>query len=142
MKLTKTSAHAVLAMAYLSTQSNNGLVQARQVADQLGIPTDSALKILQTLVRQGLIQSQLGRAGGYQLHRSAHDVTVLEVVEAMDGPIHAHMPINHAQEDLTCSLRKLRVVYEELADQIRRQLSRATVAELVRQDVKHLLSAS
>ena len=93
MKLTKTSAHAVLAMAYLSMQSDNGLVQARQVADQLGIPTDSALKILQTLARQGLIQSQLGRAGGYQLHRSAHEVTLLEVVDRAHGVFPAECPV-------------------------------------------------
>lgn len=130
MKLSKTSAHAALAMGYLAGQSGNGLVQARQVADHLGIPTDSALKILQALARQGLIQSQLGRTGGYQLHRLPSDVTLLEVVEAIEGPIQTQMPLHSVREQLTGSFDALQSVFEQVTRQIRSELGRATVASL------------
>ena len=59
MKLSKSSAQAVLAMAFLAEQPTGSVIQARQVGGHLGIPTDSALKILQVLARHGLLASQL-----------------------------------------------------------------------------------
>ena len=130
MKLTKSSAHAALAMTYLARQSDNGLVQARQVAAQLGIPTDSALKILQALARQGLIRSQLGRSGGYQLETHPNDVTLLQIVEAIDGPIHAQIPLRETSEQLSGCMEVLKASFEETTRQIRAELNRTTLASL------------
>lgn len=63
MKLSKTSALAALAVAHLASYPADAVVQARQVAEYLNIPTDSALKILQTLTRRHVIDSRLGRGG-------------------------------------------------------------------------------
>lgn len=92
MKLSKTSAHAVLAVAYLASCKDNGVVQARQVAEHLSIQTDSALKILQVLAQHKLIDSRLGRSGGYQFTKLASEVTLLQIIEAVDGPVVSGIP--------------------------------------------------
>ena len=121
MRLTKTSAQAVMAMAFLARQSGGPLVQARQVAAYLDIPTDSALKVLQVLARQKLIDSQLGRTGGYQLTRSADDVTVLDVVEAIEGPFRGFTSLVSPPEHTTVVAAKLQTLCERVSDCIREE---------------------
>ena len=132
MKLSKTSAQAALALTFLAEQERGVVVQARQVAAYLGIPTDSALTILQVLARQELILSQLGRTGGYRLHKPADQITLAHIVEAIDGPISGSMRLssNHARS--TGSLELLQSICDEAATTLRQQLSRTTVADLVR----------
>ena len=135
MKLSKTSAHAALALAFLAGRDDGGPTQARQVAEHLGIPTDSALKILQTLARNRLIQSQLGRAGGYRFHRLASEISLVEVVEATDGPIAAHMPVPSPQQrDLAPGLGLLETACERAAEGLRDTLGGYTVADLAQLD--------
>lgn len=130
MKLTKTSAQAALAMGYLSDCPEDRPTQARQVAEHLGIPTDSALKILQALVRQQLLRSQLGRSGGYQMLASAHDISLLQIVEAIDGPISAELPLNPTDEALARPLATLREACARSAAHLRQELAQITVADL------------
>lgn len=132
MKLTKTSAQAALAMGYLAEQSDDRPTQARQVAEHLGIPTDSALKILQALVRQQLLRSQLGRSGGYQMLAPAENISLLQIVEAIDGPISSGLPLNPPQGALTDPVAQLREVCLRSADHLRRELSLITVAHLAK----------
>ncbi len=142
MKLTKSSAHAAMAMTYLARQSELGLVQARQVAAQLGIPTDSALKILQALARHDLIRSQLGRAGGYQLESQPDDISLLQIVEAIDGPIHAQIPLHDTCEQLTGCMGILKIAFEETTRIIRAELNRTTLSCLVNEHHHQALQAS
>ncbi|MEM1107863.1 MAG: Rrf2 family transcriptional regulator [Planctomycetota bacterium] len=130
MKLTKTSAQAALAMGYLADQPEGRPTQARQVAEYLGIPTDSALKILQTLVRQQVLRSQLGRSGGYHMLMPAEHISLLQIIEAIDGPIAAELPIDSSDETLAQPLSTLREACVRSADHLRVELSRITVADL------------
>ncbi len=141
MKLSKTSALAALAVAHLAQYPESSVVQARQVAEHLGIPTDSALKILQTLARHHVIDSRLGRGGGYRLGRTAHEINLLEIVEAIDGPVVADVSLS-AQEAADRGGRDvLESICQQLARQIRDQLSSTSVAQLVGQPVAPLLKA-
>ncbi len=130
MKLSKTSAHAAVAVAFLASRSseaaNSQPIQARQIAEHLKIPTDSALKILQCLVRHRIIQSQLGRSGGYFLNRDPQEVTLLQIIEAVDGPIVGDVPLH----DGTRTVRMLGKICNRIADQLREDLGQQTVAEL------------
>ncbi|WP_200761387.1 RrF2 family transcriptional regulator [Poriferisphaera corsica] len=131
MKLSKTSAHAALAIAFLANQTTQGPTQARTVAEHLGVPTDSALKILQALSRHRLIKSQLGRSGGYLLHRPAESISLLEIVEAIDGPIAGEMPISQHTGKLDYSMNILQSACQNAAQQLRDTLCKYTVADLV-----------
>lgn len=131
MRLSKTSAQAMLALAYLSQQKPGVVTQARQVAVYLGIPTDSALKILQVLARQEIILSHLGRSGGYRLIKSPAQITLAQIVEVIDGPIIGSTRLSTPRADMAESLDRLQTICNQVAEQIRRQLGHATVSDLI-----------
>ena len=134
MRLSKTTAQAALAMAYLAEQEPGVVVQARHVASYLGIPTDSALKILQILARHELVMSQLGRSGGYRLHKPAEYVTLAQIHEAFDGPINRSMRLLAKSDSVSVSLDLLqsRMRATRPRDCLRQQLNKITVATLIR----------
>lgn len=132
MKLSKTSTQAALALTFLAGQAPEQFTQARQVGVHLGIPTDSALKILQTLARQGLIQSQLGRTGGYRLGEPADRITLASVIEAMDGSIHSRMRLPVVRDGLAHELAQLQGLCDRAAQCLVEHFSGTTIADLCR----------
>lgn len=78
---------AVQALAELAARGGSGPVPILEVAECRGIPPHQVEQVFAALRRAGLLQSQRGVKGGYMLARAASDVTVLDVVEAVDGPI-------------------------------------------------------
>ena len=72
-------------MLHLASHAGNGPILVRDIAEALSIPFPFLAKIVQTLGRQGLINSVKGRGGGIALGRSAEEIAILEVVEAIDG---------------------------------------------------------
>jgi len=132
LKLSKTSAQAALALAYLAVQPADSTIRARQVASHLRIPTESALKILQQLAQRGLLKSRLGRTGGYRLGMPAEKITLRDVVEAIDGPVSAGFPQLNAADNLRGRLNLLRTVCETVAKGVCEKLQRTTVADLAK----------
>ncbi|MEL7087563.1 MAG: Rrf2 family transcriptional regulator [Planctomycetota bacterium] len=132
MKLTKTSVHAALAVTFLADRPDDRPTQARQVGEHLGVPTDSALKVLQALVRQNLLRSQLGRSGGYRLHTDPADISLLQIIEAIDGPIQAEVPGDgFADEASDHAVNALQAACDRSVHFLRSQLSAVTVADLI-----------
>ena len=87
LKLTKKADYALMAMKHLAEHSAEGSRSAKDVADAYGIPPEALAKILQRLVKTGLLHSQHGTNGGYTLARAAHTISAFEVIQAIDGPL-------------------------------------------------------
>ena len=89
LKLTKKADYALMAMKHLADQTDEGTrsASAKDVADSFGIPPEALAKILQRLVKAGLLHSKHGTNGGYTLARDAGKITAFEVIRAIDGPL-------------------------------------------------------
>lgn len=87
VNITEATNLAVHAMAYLGGLKQGEAATAQQIADDLGVSRDHLGKVFQRLVRMGLVSSKRGPKGGFTLIRPASKVTLLEVVEAVDGPL-------------------------------------------------------
>ena len=86
LKMGKLTDYATVIMSYLA--QNPGTVHAAsELALVVGISSPTALKVLKTLARAGLLQSQRGTKGGYQLTRPASQISVADILQAMEGPI-------------------------------------------------------
>ncbi len=83
-KLTKKTEYALAALQYIALHPNK-TVSAKQIADSLDISFDFIAKILQDLLKKGIIESKQGYKGGYYLARSADDINLEEVMRAIDG---------------------------------------------------------
>jgi Rrf2 family protein len=86
ISVTSKSRYAVVAMAELA-RSGDRPVPIAQVAERRGMPVQFLEQLFSTLRRDGLLQSQRGVKGGYTLARPPEDITVLEVVQALDGRV-------------------------------------------------------
>jgi Rrf2 family protein len=87
LKLTKKADYGLMAMKHLAEHADQGAFSAKDVAEAYGIPPEALAKILQKLVKAGLLHSQHGMNGGYTLAREAGSISAFEVIRAIDGPL-------------------------------------------------------
>lgn len=87
LRLSKKADYALMAMKHLAQQDRLGSASAREIAEQYNIPLELMAKVLQRLVRRGLLASTQGTHGGYMLRRPAALISVADVIEAIDGPV-------------------------------------------------------
>lgn len=87
LDLTKRSDYAIRAMLAL-TKAPEGLLSSRKIAEEMKIPPRFLPQIMGDLTRAGLVYAHPGRAGGYKLAELADKVTLLRVIEAVEGDPH------------------------------------------------------
>ena len=87
IRLTNTADYAIRSMLYIASLPDDCVVLRREVAEAQKIPSSFMAKILRGLVRAGLLHSARGVHGGFTLARPAAEINLLEVVEAIEGPI-------------------------------------------------------
>lgn len=85
---TRRTDYGIRALLYLAL-SDQPRVKAAEIAEQMDVPIGFLHQVLQELQRALLVTSRPSRSGGYSLARAATDITVLQIVEALEGPIHA-----------------------------------------------------
>jgi Rrf2 family protein len=129
MKLTRASSYALHALVHMAGQKKNDPVASHLIAQARGIPDRFLLKVLKPLVTAQVLQSVKGPNGGYRLARPPSEITMLEVLEAVDGPIRGAAPFNLSEKD--SSLRKrLDEICNQSAEQIRKHLGKVKLSEL------------
>lgn len=90
LRLSKKADYALIAMKHLVRAPDADAcasASAREIAEHYDIPIELMAKVLQRLVRGGLLASQQGTRGGYQLARPPADISVADVIQAIDGPL-------------------------------------------------------
>jgi len=79
--------YGVDAMVHLAEQFGEGLVQIREIAERRRIPKNYLEQIFNRLNKHGLVKSVRGKKGGYQLGDLPENISVLSILEALEGPI-------------------------------------------------------
>lgn len=97
MKITRETDYALRIVAFLAKQEDK--CGAKVISTELNIPQRFALKILGKLSLSEVLKSYKGNLGGYELNKSAKDITMLEIIEAMQGKV---MITNCANKDNEC----------------------------------------
>ena len=86
LKLTKKADYGLIALKHLVVHGPDSS-SAKEIAEMYGIPLPLLSKILQKLAKNGFLRSEHGTNGGYRLARDPREITALEVIRAIDGPI-------------------------------------------------------
>lgn len=120
ISVTAKSRYAVVGMAELS-RSGDVPVPIATVAERRGIPVQFLEQLFSTLRRAGLLVSQRGVKGGYRLARSAEQITVLEVVQALDGRL--------GEEG-----KEAGGIWADGVESLRTVFDRATIADVARRE--------
>jgi FeS assembly SUF system regulator len=85
LRISKLTDYAILVMVELSRAGE--LLSAQAVAERVHVETPTASKVLKLLAGAGLLESSRGVNGGYRVSRAAEDISVAEVISAIEGPI-------------------------------------------------------
>ena len=129
LRLSKKADYALIAMKHLALQGGSS-TSAREIAEEYDIPIELMAKVLQRLVRMGLLISTQGTRGGYTLRRSSTSITVAHVIEAIDGPFTVtacSTENNDCDQYSKCSVRD---ALWQIRERIVAALGGVTVAEL------------
>lgn len=87
LKLSKKADYGLMAVNHLARHYGEGSFSARDIAEAYCIPVGLMAKVLQRLAQRGLLRSQHGSNGGYELARPPEFITALDVIHAIDGPV-------------------------------------------------------
>src|SRR6059036_778907 len=130
LRFTKRADYGLMAIHYIAVQEDVGAVSAKRIAEEFGIPPELLAKILQRLAKKKLIASHNGPKGGYVLTRAPGEITVGQVVRALEGPVRI---VSCMVEDDDCpqfSRCNLRRPVQKIQASISSVLDTMTMAEL------------
>jgi Rrf2 family protein len=134
LRFTKRADYGLMAIHYIAVHQDVGSVSAKRIADDAQIPAELLAKILQRLAKSRLITSQNGPKGGYVLARPPHEITVGQVVRALEGPINIVSCLDSPSDCPQMSHCSLRRPVLKLQVAITQILDTMSLAELTGED--------
>jgi Rrf2 family protein len=87
MKISRSTGYALLAVGYIAKHQKEKIILSQSISKEYNIPLEYLLKILQQLVRANVLHSKRGPRGGFSLARPPKKITLLQVIEAVEGPM-------------------------------------------------------
>ncbi len=131
MKMSRSTGYALLAVGYIAKHQDRKIVLSQDIARQYDIPLEYLLKILQQLVKADVLRSKRGPRGGFSLAKAASRITMLQIIEAVDGPMTSQLDLaEHAGGD-RFSVRAERAYAKAIA-QARSVFAKTKLATLIR----------
>ncbi len=132
MRITKQTDYAIRCVLYLS-QNHNEVKVVDEIARAKSIPKVFLAKILQKLARAGIVRSHRGVKGGFELAKRPKDISLLDVIEAIEGPVAMNIcAIDKRMCNLsnTCSVHP---VWIKLREETERKLRRYNFERLLKE---------
>ena len=129
-RLNRLTDYAVVVMTQM-TRRPDEVHTAPQIATDTGIPLPTVAKLLNALARESLVESHRGAAGGYALGRPAEEVSVAQIIQAMEGPIALTACVDgapgHCESQSLCPMRGN---WDKVNRAIRSALEGVTLADM------------
>jgi Rrf2 family protein len=133
MRVSQRITYGIMAAVDLAIHAQTEVpVQARAIARHQGIPVRFLEQVLHSMKKAGLVESSRGAQGGYRLGRKPADLSVADIMEALDGPVfHQSFPHHSANEKhMTNAERLLGHVWDQVQQAERNVLEKITVDQL------------
>ena len=130
LRVTKLTDYATVVLTVLAARPGD-VLSAADLAEIAGLETPTVSKLLKPLAQAGLVSSQRGVHGGYRLNRAAHEITLVEIVEAMEGPL---AMTECSQHDSQCGIAKqcgVRANWRLINDVVADALRGVTLAQML-----------
>ena len=131
-----TCQHALRALIYLAYKNAPGPVLVREIAEAADVPHPSLAKILHSLRGRGLVRSSKGPGGGYQLARPGNQMRVVEVIEAVDGPVELDsvcvLGLDRCSDEAPCALHDVWKLFRHTYSATLSRMTLQEAAEILR----------
>jgi len=130
LRFTKRADYGLMAVHFIAEHGDDGAVSAKRIAEEFHIPAERLAKILQRLAKKQLIASHNGPKGGYVLTRPPGEITVGQVVRALEGPLRIVSCMSEKDDCPQFSRCNLRRPVQKIQASISSVLDSMTLAEL------------
>lgn len=132
MRLSAKAEYACIALMELAASNEQpGPVRIRQIASTQGIPERFLVQILLALKTVGLVESTRGAQGGYRLAKSPDQISLAEIVDAIDGRPAPHRPPADGEEKATPLVRALFDIWRDVAKLEREFIEKTSLADVL-----------
>ena len=118
MKISRSTGYALVAVGFIAQNYKDGAVLAARISKEYDIPLEYLLKILQQLVRANVFRSNRGPRGGFFLARPAEHITLLQIIEAVDGPLMSYLYLAELTKEAPFSV-KMEEVCRKATEEVR-----------------------
>jgi len=132
LKLTKKADYGLIALKHLAVKKNSA--SAKEIADAYQIPLPLLSKVLQKLGKNGFLLSEHGTNGGYRLARPARNITALEVIRSIDGPIFLTSCFTEHGECSQSNKCTVREPLRKVHDGIQKLLASISIADMAEEE--------
>lgn len=130
MRISRSTGYGLLAVGYIAQHQDKKLIVSQTISKEYKIPLEYLLKIMQELVRADILRSKRGPGGGFSLAKSAAKITMLDVIEAVEGTMERSLGLaEHTRKDRFGA--KAERAYEKVIAQARAAFKKVKVSELV-----------
>ncbi len=130
MLVTRETDYAVRTVVYLAQESDR-MANVTEIAEAMHIPKSFLAKILQRLVRNDIVTSTRGAKGGFRLAGKPADITLLAVMEAIQGPPGINLCVVDGKKCRLSSTCYVHPIWIELRKDIEKRLHKKTIASLL-----------
>ncbi|MFO0775579.1 MAG: Rrf2 family transcriptional regulator [Nitrospiraceae bacterium] len=138
LKLSKKADYGLMALQYMAELQNghhtpSRIANTKEIAEEYHIPSELLAKVLQTLAKNGVVVSHNGPKGGYLLARHAREITIAQVLEAIEGPL-GIIDCSHEPDSMPCSQQQhctIRTPLLKLQNSMYQLLSNMTLQDMV-----------
>ncbi len=128
-KISKMTDYGVVVMAQLA-QARDAVVTAPDLAAAAGLPAPTVAKILKRMTQGGLVTSARGMRGGYALSRPAGEISVADIIDALEGPVAVTACVDGAVGCMVESLCPIRGCWDRVNAAVKRTLQSMSLAEV------------
>jgi len=142
MQVSRRVDYGLRAVIYLAGQAPEKSCSITEIAKSQGVPKKFLEKIIQDLMRAGLIKSRRGACGGYTLARVPESISFCDVIEALDGPIAVNVCMDHQSGCDQIPRCTMIGVWSEVQRGVTEVLNRTTIADLRRPACQEFVPAS
>ncbi len=118
MRISRSAEYALIAVGYIAGNHKDGAILATRISNEYGVSVWYLLKVLQQLVRTGVLRSKRGPRGGFFLARRAEEITLLQLVEAVDGSLTGDLNLSELTGGAPFSL-KMEAVCRKASEDVR-----------------------
>jgi FeS assembly SUF system regulator len=137
-RITRLTDYGVLLLTQLALDEDRRL-NAAELAKQAGVPLPTVSKILQVLLREGMLESIRGTNGGYRLSRSPSNISVRDIIAALEGPIaitECNLDSASCEQHEHCSTR---INWQRINEAMRHALADISLADMAHPDFEPVI---
>ena len=132
MIYSKTCEYALRALSYLATKIDRGLTMITEIGDETNLPMSYIAKIFQSLVRNDILISRRGPAGGFGLKKNPENLTLLEIVKAVDDIEAMKECVMGLEKCSTQDACPLHETWTETKEKILQQLEQCSLSDFIK----------